>query len=97
MMGNGEDAESSEDSGLTAPSCGGPRELPLLSVSLSSGTMSDKSSDRSRLAFRWAHGGIGTGSTHKPFLASRVSFSYYPGLISHGELFGASAIHAAYS
>jgi hypothetical protein len=34
------------------PSCGGPREVPLFSVSLSNGTMSDKSRDCPRIALR---------------------------------------------
>src|SRR6185295_7425145 len=40
-------------------------------------TRSDISSDCPRLAFRYSHGGTGEGSIHKPFFASRASFSSF--------------------
>ena len=44
--------ESDEESGSTAPSYGGPLEVPLLSASLFSGTRSERLSDCPRLALR---------------------------------------------
>jgi hypothetical protein len=42
---------------------------------------------RARPSFRHSHGGTGCGSAHKPFLASRASFSSSSSTVSPGAYF----------
>lgn len=64
------------------------RVAPLLSGSPANGMRSDRSSDCPRRIFRYAQGGTGAGSAHKPFLASLASFSSLSSSVSSGAYFG---------